>query len=692
MKIRKKLTVLTLAIVLVILSVSMGVIYLNSKSKAEDTALGLALTTARGYAKEVEKIFDSVVYVARDAEVFIKNNAKSSSTENSDVIDIFENMLKVHDNIYSIGLIANSDYANQIKLPFTNEGYESVLVRKDEKNISGVLLSENNEPNLTEIFSQKKSILTDAITYDIEGKNVDLITLFYPIVIQDKSAWLIRVDLSLDVIQEITESITIFDSGFARILSHEGIVVTHKDPSRVGDTAGELSGSNTEVVKNVEKALKEGLEYNAFSYSASKEEDVFKSLTPINILGLETPWSFGTIVTKDDMYQSVQDLTRIIIFAVIGSVVLIIVAMIFISGVITKPVEKATIQAEFIADLDFTQKLSNEYLLRKDEIGHMLQAFEKLQINVKEIVENIFHSSTDVTKSSDQLKSITSQFSKVTEEIAETVSQLALSANEQAESTEIGAEKATQLGLSIEIVNEKNTEMKSIINKVYEIVEEGTQIVHELTEVNNKNNEAATLVYKDIHNTNISVENIASTSEKIALIAEQTNLLALNAAIESARAGEAGRGFAVVADEIRKLAEESSVLTNEINNVVQNLRTRSKKSVESIEVVTKTNALQKDRVQLTRDRFDGIQLETKLIYEAIDVLFDAGLDVTKMKNEIVDILNNLSALAQENAASTEETSAATQEQSASLSEIENQAVLLHDQAILLEKEVKKFNF
>ncbi|MDG6937973.1 MAG: isochorismatase family protein, partial [Nitrososphaerota archaeon] len=41
----------------------------------------------------------------------------------------------------------------------------------------------------------------------------------------------------------------------------------------------------------------------------------------------------------------------------------------------------------------------------------------------------------------------------------------------------------------------------------------------------------------------------------------------LNAAIEAARAGEAGRGFAVVADEVKKLAENTTHATAEIESV-----------------------------------------------------------------------------------------------------------------------------
>lgn len=64
------------------------------------------------------------------------------------------------------------------------------------------------------------------------------------------------------------------------------------------------------------------------------------------------------------------------------------------------------------------------------------------------------------------------------------------------------------------------------------------------------------------------VGKINSLLDGIKSITSQTNLLALNASIEAARAGDSGRGFSVVATEVGKLADQSSILVDDIQKTI----------------------------------------------------------------------------------------------------------------------------
>jgi methyl-accepting chemotaxis protein WspA len=73
--------------------------------------------------------------------------------------------------------------------------------------------------------------------------------------------------------------------------------------------------------------------------------------------------------------------------------------------------------------------------------------------------------------------------------------------------------------------------------------------------------------------------NINAVLTTITKVADQTNILSLNAAIEAEKAGEAGRGFSVVATEIRRLADQTSIATWDIEQMLKEMQSAVSVSV-----------------------------------------------------------------------------------------------------------------
>jgi methyl-accepting chemotaxis protein len=198
------------------------------------------------------------------------------------------------------------------------------------------------------------------------------------------------------------------------------------------------------------------------------------------------------------------------------------------------------------------------------------------------------------------------------------------------------------------------------------------------------------VISKLIEETNERAEKITAATQIIDSISEQTNLLALNAAIEAARAGEAGKGFAVVAEEIRKLAEQSSHSVKEIDGVVKNLQSNSREAVDTMDNVVIAMKEQSLQVEDTQDKFEGIAVKIEEIKGIIDKSTESVKYMDLKKNELLEVMETLSAISEENAAATQEVSASTEEQSASVQEVACASEELSALAVRLRELVNKF--
>ena len=317
--------------------------------------------------------------------------------------------------------------------------------------------------------------------------------------------------------------------------------------------------------------------------------------------------------------------------------------------------------ADKMAVGDYTTILNDEKL-NTDEFGEMVLSYNQGIKETVKLIEEVYGALDQISSGISNFDELLSYSSKSSNEILSSSEEIAKSSSEQAIATENGLKKAYELG---NIVEENNHLLQSVTETSDAILlnaNEGVIHVEELSDKVKQTSNSINTINEVIKKTNKSAMDIKEASDIISAIAKQTNLLALNAAIEAARAGESGRGFAVVADEIRNLAERSTESTKYIDSIIEELQTNSNNALEEMETTNKIVEEEINSVKSTSDKFKEILVSVDNNTKGVSSLNESVTEMTKIQQDIMEMIENLSAIAQENAAGTEESIASIEEQ------------------------------
>ncbi|WP_374964681.1 methyl-accepting chemotaxis protein [Lysinibacillus sp. RS5] len=412
-------------------------------------------------------------------------------------------------------------------------------------------------------------------------------------------------------------------------------------------------------------------------------EPIYKDGKLYGVLDIGVPESGIQSITNSVL--TYQIITGVVSFLIIGALMWWIIGRIVAA---IKNLEKAIHQT---ASLDFTENPELEKLLNhQDEIGLMAKGISGMRLALKDVTVNIHKTSSELSDSSNILSRISEDSVRTTDEISLAINEIAKATEEQAHDTEKSAEQLNQLSVNIDSVMERTEKIASMTEDIDHLSNQGVETVNQLSIWSEKNRVSSQQVSSIVQEVDKTSSDISSIVNTITDIANQTNLLALNASIESARVGEAGKGFAVVADEIRKLSEQTSKATEVIKNKITAIQDISKSAVQEISTSLSIVEQNAKATEDTSEIFNTIKAALDQTSEVAQEVKHLSYEMNERKEQIIGVVQNISASAVETSAGTEQVSASANEQINSIETVSEKAKDLNAIADALRGEMKKF--
>lgn len=471
-------------------------------------------------------------------------------------------------------------------------------------------------------------------------------------------------------------------SSYAYIVSKDGTMLYHPTPEKIGAPVenAAVTGLVAEIAKgNIPKP--DLIEY------------LYKGVNKYASYYIGSDAAFILVITADEE-EVFADMNQIIIrssiSALVTAVICLLIALI-IATLIIKPLEQTIEIIRKIAELDFRKdNVHNKVLKRKDESGLMARAVDNLREELVTVISKIMGQSKELYITANTLNVSTAETTESVEQVEKAINEIAETASSQASETQIATENIIVMGNMIEETNDEVEKLRENARAMRSAGESAMEILQNLSTINQKTKDAMQIIYAQTNVTNESALKIREAVNLITDIAEETNLLSLNASIEAARAGEQGRGFAVVAAQIQKLAEQSNESAKQIEQIINILINESQKSVETMEEVKVVINKQDENVQQTGDAFKNVKDGISSSIDGIRIIAAKTQQLDEARVKVVDVVQNLTAIAEENAASTQETSASVAEVSAIMGSIAENTDNLNSIAHQMEENVKRF--
>jgi methyl-accepting chemotaxis protein len=288
----------------------------------------------------------------------------------------------------------------------------------------------------------------------------------------------------------------------------------------------------------------------------------------------------GRLPAVDAAYERANTVVGAAQIVLSVAVVLILGVMgVVIARSITDPLQTAVAHLEQVAGGDVTRDVPKQDQDRRDEIGTLSQAMQKMSVSLREVLKDVTGGIHVLSSSSAELSANSTQMSDGSRNASDRAHAVAAAAEEMTANVTSVAAGMEQTTTNLAAVSANTEQMTATIGEIAGNSEKARSITEEA-------NRQAARITEQMNQLGQAAREIGKVTETITEISSQTNLLALNATIEAARAGSAGKGFAVVATEIKELAQQTATATEDIKARIDGVQSSTASGIAEIEKVS----------------------------------------------------------------------------------------------------------
>jgi class 3 adenylate cyclase len=231
----------------------------------------------------------------------------------------------------------------------------------------------------------RKGVWTDPY-FDEGGGNVAMITYARPLFDKHRKnsarrlRGVVTADLSLESLNELTNSKKVYETGFLSVISDKGTFVTNPNRKRILRTSVFDAANEAKNPRAKEYAAAMLTEKSGFYDigAGMTGVDSYLVFTRINPPG----WTLAAVLPKNELFAEVEALFRTTILLAGLGVVLLVFASVLVARSISRPLRRMSAETVKVADgnldIDLTEIKSS------DEVGQLARAFTRMTEGLKD--------------------------------------------------------------------------------------------------------------------------------------------------------------------------------------------------------------------------------------------------------------------------------------------------------------------